>query len=895
VNSTAEHVRLAEAHQKKNPWKLWGPYLSEREWGTVREDYSPGASPWTSFTHDQARSRAYRWGEDGIAGISDDRQHLCFALAVWNGADPILKERLFGLANTEGNHGEDVKEYYFYLDNTPTHSYMKYLYKYPQEAFPYDGLVRTNGARGRQELEYELFDTGIFDGRRYFDIYVEYAKAGPKDILISITACNRSSHSAQLHLLPTIWFRNTWTTGGDPKPILFAGSNPRLQSIIVRHRDLGEYSLYCDGNAELLFTENETNQAAAYGTRWFGFAKDGIGDCVVRGHRTAVNPKLIGTKAAAHYILKVPPSGEGFVRLRLRTALLRDKDPFHNFDRIFAVRRQEADEFYDSIIPASLSRDEAGIMRQALAGMLWTKQFYYFDLESWVKEHGPHATALHRDWFPMVNRDIISVPDKWEYPWYSAWNIAFHVVPLALVDMDLAKEQLHLMLSGPYLHPGGQLPAHEWNFSDVNPPVHAWATLYLSEMEQELRGRTDHGFLKAMFNKLLLNFTWWINRRDASGRTIFEGGLLALDGIGIFDRHAALPSGGSLETADSAVWMLFFCQNMLQIALEIAQHDESYAEMASKFVEHFLWIAAAMARVGVHQEETWDEADGFYYQVLRLPGGESRRLKLRSVMGLLPLCATAVLEEKTFKRFPEAVARIRSFVRRHPDLLTNIALLDKPGQDSRRLLAVLNESRLRRVLARTLAEDEFLGPYGIRSLSRYHATEPCNLSLTENPVSIRYTPAESDSAFFGGNSNWRGPVWFPLNFLIVRALHQFHLYYGDAFKIECPTGSGCPMNLYEVACEIGDRLCGIFREDAQGSRPVYGGTKIFANDPHWRDLVLFYEYFHGDNGAGLGGSHQTGWTGLVARLLHLKGTLDAYSALHPSVNGKLNAAVKKVS
>ncbi len=895
MNSTAEHARLAEAHQKKNPWKLWGPYLSERQWGAVREDYSPGTGPWAAFTHDQARSRAYRWGEDGIAGISDDRQHLCFALAVWNGVDPILKERLFGLTNVEGNHGEDVKEYYFYLDNTPTHSYMKYLYKYPQGAFPYDDLVRTNSARGRDALEYELIDTGIFDDRRYFDIFVEYAKAGPKDLLISITACNRSSQSAQLHLLPTIWFRNTWTAGGAPKPILFAGSNPKLHSIIVRHRDLGEYSLYCDGNPELLFTENETNQAAIYGKRWFGFAKDGIGDCVVRGHRTAVNPKLIGTKAAAHYVLRVPPSGEAFIRLRLRTALLRDKDPFRNFDRIFALRRQEADEFYDSIIPASLSRDEAGIMRQALAGMLWNKQFYCFDLESWLKEQGSRSDVPNRDWFHMVNRDIISMPDKWEYPWYAAWNLAFHAVPLALVDLDFAKNQLQLMLGSLYLHPSGQMPAHEWNFSDVNPPVHAWAALCLAEMERELYGTADYVFLKAMFNKLLLNFAWWVNRRDSSGSNIFEGGLLGLDGIGIFDRHAALPSGGTLETADSAVWMLFFCQNMLQIAIELAQYDESYSEMASKFVEHFLWIAAAMSRVGVHQEEMWDEEDGFYDQVLRLPNGDSRRLKLRSIMGLLPLCATAVLEERTFKHFPEAVGRVRSFMRRHPDLLTSIALLDKPGEDNRRLLAVLNESRLRRVLARMLDEEEFLGPYGIRSLSRCHAAEPFILVIDGNPVSVGYTPAESDSGMFGGNSNWRGPVWFPLNFMIVRALHQFYSYYGNSFKIECPTRSGRLMDLYEVAAEIGRRLCAIFIEDDRGRRPVYGGAQIFANDPWWRDLVLFYEYFHGDNGAGLGGSHQTGWTGLVARLLHLKGTLNAYSVLHPAASQQFHAAGRKVS
>ena len=881
MNSTAEHARLLETREKKLPWKLWGPYLSEREWGAVREDYGPSGDPWSSFPHDQARSRAYRWGEDGIAGICDDHQHLCFALALWNGADPILKERLFGLANTEGNHGEDVKEYYFYLDNTPTHSYMKYLYKYPQSAFPYDDLVRTSKARGPGDVEYELVDTGIFDDRRYFDLYIEYAKVSPKDILISITACNRSAQAAPLHILPTIWFRNTWSAGGDSRPVLFAGSNPALPSIIVRHRDLGEYSLYCEGPAELLFTENETNQAALYAKRWFGFAKDGIGDCVVRGLRTAVNPKLIGTRAAAHFQVTIPPGGETVIRLRLRTALLRDKDPFHNFDRMFAVRRKEADEFYDSVIPASLSRDEANVMRQSLAGMLWNKQFYYFDLERWLKEHEASAGVRNRDWFPTVNRDIISMPDKWEYPWYASWDLAFHTIPLALVDLDFAKKQLDLMLSSPYLHPDGQIPAHEWSFSNVNPPVHAWATLYLASLERELHGNTDVAFLKLMFNRLLLNFTWWVNRRDAAGRNVFEGGLLGLDNVGVFDRQSALPSGGSLEQADGIAWMVFFCQNMLQIALELAQHDEAYAEMASKFVEHFLWLAAAMDRVGLHQDAMWDEEDGFYYDVVRLPGGNSKRLKLRSMAGLLPLCATTVLEEQTFKRFPEIMSRARSFIRRHPDLLANVAVLERPGEANRRLLAVLNEARLRRVLARMLAEDEFLGPYGVRSLSRRYAGDPFTFGADGEQISVPYLPAESDSSLFAGNSNWRGPVWFPLNFLIIHSLCQFHLYYGDAFKIKCPTRGGRMMNLHEVAQEISRRLCAIFLRDTDGRRPLYGGTRLFSADPHWRDLVLFYEYFHGDNGAGLGASHQTGWTGLVARLLHLKATAaeSAYPAM----------------
>jgi hypothetical protein len=875
VNSTAEHSRLSEAREKKVPWNLWGPYLSEREWGTVRESLE--GDPWTAFTHNQARSRAYRWGEDGIAGISDDQQYLCFALAFWNGADPILKERLFGLANTEGNHGEDVKEYYFYLDNTPSHAYMKYLYKYPQRAFPYDDLVRTNQSRAREEMEYELADTGIFNDRRYFDLFIEYAKAGPKDILISITACNRSAQAALLHVLPMIWFRNTWAAGGESRPVLFAGSNPELPSIIARHRDLGEYSLHCEGRAGLLFTENETNHAALSGNRSFGFSKDGIGDCVVRGHRTAVNPKLIGTRAAAHYQLTVPPAGEAIIRLRLRTALLRDRDPFRNFDRIFAVRRREADEFYDTMIPSSLSPDEANVMRQALAGMLWNKQFYYFDLERWLREQPPSSAVPNRDWFPMVNRDIISMPDKWEYPWYASWDLAFHTIPLALVDLDFAKKQLDLMLSSAYLHPDGQVPADEWGFSNITPPVHAWAALYLASLERELRGGVDYAFLKRMFNRLLLNFTWWVNRRDGAGRNVFEGGLLGLDNLGVFDRRFP----GSLDQADGSAWMVFFCRNMLQIALELAPHDEAYAEMAAKFVEHFLWLTAAMDRLGVQQDSMWNEEEGFYDDVVCLHGGGFRRLKLRSIAGLLPLCAATVLEEKTLKRFPEIMAIARSFTRRHPDLLAGVSLLDRPGEASRRLLAVLDEARLRRVLACMLAEEEFLGPCGIRSLSRRYAAEPYTFDASGSQVSVRYLPAESDSRLFSGNSNWRGPVWFPLNFLIVEALYNLHLYYGEAFKVECPTGSGRRMDLYGVAREISRRLYAIFLKDANGSRPLYGGTKLFAADPHWRDLVLFYEYFHGDNGAGLGASHQTGWTGLVARLLHLKGMQSAHSALYP--------------
>lgn len=873
MSSTAEPLRLAESRSKKAPWKLWGPYLSEREWGTAREDYSPEGNAWASFPYRQASSRAYRWGEDGIAGISDDRQYLCFAVALWNGEDPSLKERLFGLANDEGNHGEDVKEYYFYLDNTPAHSYMKYLYKYPQRAFPYGDLAYVNRARSHADLEYELLDTGVFSGNRYFDVFVEYAKAAPKDILISITACNRSAQAATLHLLPTIWFRNTWSAEGGPKPILFAGSNPRIQSIIARHRDLGEYSLYCEGSPGLLFTENETNQAVVYGRRWFEFAKDGIDNCVVRGHRTAVNPKLLGTKAAVHYQLAVPARGEALIRLRLRAALLRDKDPFRHFDRLIAERRQEADEFYDTIIPSSLSKDEANVMRQALAGMLWNKQFYYFDVERQLSERESWRGDRHHRWVHMVNNDVISVPDKWEYPWYDSWNLAFHTVPLAMVDLDFAKQQLGLMLSGRYLHPTGQMPAHQWNFNDVDPPVHAWAALQLSSMERDLRGKADLSFLKLTFNKLLLNFTWWINRKDEAGKNVFEGGFLGLDNIGVFDRHAVLPFGGSLEEAGSAAWTAFFCQNMLQIALQLAQEDETYADMAARFAEHFLWIAAAMSRG--HHDAVWDEEDGFYYNAVRLRSGSSALLKLRSITGLLPLCANTVLEENTCKRFPGVQARTQVFMRRYPDLTADIALLDKPGEENRRLLAFMEEDRLRRLLAWMLDEDEFLSPFGIRSLSRRYAIAPYTFSIEGNHFPVSYMPAESDSGIFGGNKSWRGPVWFPLNFMMVHALYQLYLYYGDTLKVECPTRSGCLMNLCEVAREISARLCAVFLKDPKGRRPVNGGRDVFNDDHYWRDLVLFYECFHGDNGAGIGASHNTGWTGLVARLLYLNGIAKA--------------------
>jgi hypothetical protein len=879
-----EWARLEAARNRKENWKQWGPYLSERQWGTVREDYSPNGDAWSYFTHDQARSRTYRWGEDGLGGLCDERQRLCFALALWNGRDPILKERLFGLTNAEGNHGEDVKEYYYYLDSTPTHSYMRYLYKYPQGAFPYDELVSGNRSRGREDMEYELLDTGAFDEDRYFDVFVEYAKAAADDILIRITAHNRGPESATLHLLPTLWFRNTWTWNpGSPKPRLAAVAGAAGGSAIAAsHAELGAYRLIGSGAPACLFTENETNAARLFGgENPVAHVKDAFHECVVGGRTAAVNPAREGTKAALHYALEVPAGGSVALRLRLHAARAElPAQPLGDaFERTFALRAAEADAFYDSISPPGLGEDERRVMRQALAGMLWTKQYYCFDLDRWLHEHGAHpltgksGSLRNRQWFHMVNDDIISMPDKWEYPWYAAWDLAFHTVALQLVDPDFARDQLRLMLSSTYLHPNGQIPAYEWNFGDVNPPVHAWATLFAFRSDLA-NGNADLAFLKDAFNKLLLNFTWWVNRKDAAGRNVFEGGFLGLDNIGVFDRSARLPTGGHLEQADGTAWVALFAQNMLEIALELARHDSSYEELALKFVEHFLWIAAAMDRVGEHQDELWDEEDGFFYDVLRLPDGSATRLKVRSLVGLLPLCATTVISEDTVQRFPRLVAKIGLFLERHPETVANITPPTRPGVAGRRLLSLVSESKLRRILTRMLDEERFLAPHGIRSLSRWHLEHPYEFQVHGETYSVKYLPAESDSGMFGGNSNWRGPIWFPINLLLIRALLQFHLYYGDDFQIECPTGSGRQMNLFQVAQEIGGRLAGIFLRDAKGERPVFGGCDRLQHDPHWRDHLLFYEYFHGDNGAGLGASHQTGWSGLVAKLIQLFGALD---------------------
>jgi len=888
--STHEHARLQEAREQHAPWRKWGPYLSERQWGTVREDYSDNGDAWNYLTHDQARSRAYRWGEDGLAGISDNHQVLCFALALWNGKDPILKERLFGLTNGEGNHGEDVKEYYFYLDNTPTHSYMKYLYKYPQAAYPYTDLGATNRRRSQHELEYELLDTGIFDDNRYFDVVVEYAKAAPEDVLVRISIHNRGPEAALLHVLPTLWFRNTWSwPDGGAKPVLQAVQGVGHRVIHAHHTDplfqesLEDYALYCEGRVPLLFTENETNQARLFGTsNQSPYVKDGIHNAVVHGQQEAVNPAQRGTKATPHYQVSVEAGATQMIRLRLtRTAPGRLANPFGEFDTIANTRQAEADAFYQALTPPSVSIDAANIMRQALAGMLWTKQYYYIDADTWLEEHRAHPlhppsrAFRNRDWFHMINDDIISMPDKWEYPWYAAWDLAFHTIPLSIVDPNFAKQQLDLMLTGHYLHPNGQIPAYEWNFSDVNPPVHAWATLFLTRTEEALHGEVDLEFLKSAFHKLLLNFTWWVNRKDRFGKNVFEGGFLGLDNIGVFDRSASLPTGGHLEQADGTAWMALFCQNMAELAIDLAAHDPTYEILAEKFIDHFLWIAAGMNGPG--EEGMWDEEDGFYYDALVLPDGGATRLKVRSLVGLLSLCATTVVEPWQRERVPRMLSFFQERLRQMPQLLRFIHPTGPGhfGVGERGIWALLTPERLRQVLSKMLDEGEFLSPYGIRSLSKFHERHPYVFHVGGQEYRVEYLPAESDSGMFGGNSNWRGPIWFPVNALIIHALLQFYLYYGDEFRVECPAGSGKMLTLFEVAREITERLTRIFLRDERGRRPVYGGADKFQSDPHWRDHLLFYEYFHGDNGAGVGASHQTGWTGLVATGIELFGLLDA--------------------
>jgi hypothetical protein len=880
VARSAEQLRLDEAREKGAPWKQWGPYLSERQWGTVREDYSENGDAWNYFTHDQARSRAYHWGEDGLAGISDDHQHLCFSVALWNGKDPILKERLFGLTNAEGNHGEDVKEYYFYLDSTPTHSYMRYLYKYPQNVYPYADLIETSRRRGRNDREYELLDTGVFNEDRYFDVFVEYAKAAPADILIKVSIANRGPEAASLHVLPTLWFRNTWAWWPDqPKPSLRRMPG-NMVAIEASHTELGEFLLHCDGNASLLFTENDTNNERLFGSsNPTPYVKDGINDYVVPGRREAVNPNQTGTKAAAHYRLDIAAGKTAVIRLRLSNVA--SPDPFGSrFDEIVEDRRRDAAAFYRAITPSRVGEDAANVMRQALAGMLWSKQYFFYDTEKWLEEHGadpmhPSARQVrNREWFHMVGDHVISMPDKWEYPWFAAWDLAFHTLALSTVDIDFAKDQLDLLLRQVYLHPTGQIPAYEWNFSDVNPPVQAWATIFLYRVEQALHGRTDLDFLKRVFGRLTSNFGWWVNRKDRSGRSLFEGGFLGLDNIGVFDRSAPLPTGGYLEQADGTAWVALFCQNMLEIAFELAAHDATYEELASNYVMEFLFIARAMNAIG--PQGMWDDEDGFYYDVLRLPDGTATRLKVRSMVGLLPLCATTTVDKWQRDRVPKLTAALQERWRRMPELRESIHPTGPGhlGVMERGIIGLVNENRLRRILTRMLDENEFLSPYGIRSLSRYHAEHPYVFATGGQEYRVGYLPAESDTGMFGGNSNWRGPIWMPVNALIIRALLHYFAYYGDNFKIACPTGSGNLLNLFEVAREITNRLARIFLRDESGRRPVYGGAGKFQQDPHWRNHLLFYEYFHGDNGAGIGASHQTGWTGLVASLIKIFGTLD---------------------
>jgi hypothetical protein len=897
TTTTQEEQRLEEARAQQIPWKKWGPYLSERQWGTVREDYSPSGTAWDYLSHDQARSRAYRWGEDGLAGISDDKQQLCFALALWNGADPILKERIFGLTNSEGNHGEDVKEYYFYLDSTPTHSYMKYLYKYPQASFPYADLVETNRRRSKTEPEYELLDTGVFEQNRYFDVFVEYAKHSPEEMLVQITVVNRGNTSAPLVLLPILWFRNTWSWGtGAPKPRLEqAQLSGEGHAIAVAHSALGERFLYCEGAEALLFTENETNAERLFGgANASPYVKDAFHTYVVQGNASAVNPQHVGTKAAALYRLELAPGETRILRLRLSdtppaalpawngqgTVVGRD------FERVLQARREEADAFYAKVIPEAVGDDARNVMRQALAGMLWSKQFYNYDVERWLWGDPPlgappqHQHGRNADWVHMKCADVLSMPDKWEYPWFAAWDLAVHTMPLALVDIDFAKDQLRQMVRALYMHPNGQIPAYEWAFGDVNPPIHAWATWRVYLLERMQRGAGDKEFLKSIFNKLLMNFTWWVNRKDAEGNNVFQGGFLGLDNIGVFDRSAPLPTGGTLEQSDGTSWMAYYSVTMMQIALELAQDEPIYAEMAVKFLQHFLYIAMAMEHVGPQGDSLWDEEDGFYYDLLRLPDGHSERLKVRSLVGLLPLAATVLVTPQAEQRIPGVQEPIRQAAENHPELRT-IGIFEQKGQHGIRLLGVLSEDKVRRILARMLDETEFLGPHGIRAISRYHKDHPYTLWVGGQEWRVDYEPAESSTGLFGGNSNWRGPVWMPMNLILVEALTKLGVYFGDDFKVECPTGSGQLLNLREVAQHIGNRLISTFLRspgggsDGQpaGHRPVYGGTEKFQTDPHWRDLILFYEYLHGDNGAGIGASHQTGWTGAVAMMIPETGVL----------------------
>ncbi|HEX2914679.1 MAG TPA: glucosidase [Chloroflexia bacterium] len=901
----AEQERLRQVEEGKGRWDLFGPYLSERAWATVREDYSPYGTAWDYFPHDHARSRVYRWNEDGLAGISDDQQRLCFALALWNGKDAILKERMFGLTGQEGNHGEDVKEYYYYLDSTPTHSYMKMLYKYPQAAFPYAQLVEENRRRGKQDPEFELVDMGIFDENRYFDVFVEYAKTAPEDMLIRIKIANRGPEAATLHLLPTLWFRNTWAWGRDerrPEMSVNTGEQPAIQA---RHHSLGTYNLYCEGPDELLFTENETNNERLFGVpSTTPYLKDAFHEYVINGRQAAVNPARTGTKAAVLYKVTVPVGQEVTIRLRLSaaetgfTGLRLDDEsrgqvlsPFADFNEIFSRRLQEADRFYNDVQPVSMNDDLRLVQRQAFAGMLWSKQFYYYDVDQWINgDPAQPAPPPERrrgrnwEWRHLNNADVISMPDKWEYPWYAAWDLAFHCIPLALVDSHFAKKQLDLLTREWYQHPNGAIPAYEWAFSDVNPPVFAWSAWRVYKIEEKQRGKGDTYFLETIFHKLMLNFNWWVNRKDSEGMNVFQGGFLGLDNIGVFDRSAPLPTGGHIEQSDGTSWMGMFSLNMLKIALELARTNRAYENIATKFFEHFLAIAAAMSNLGDEGVNLWDEQDSFFYDVLHLPNGEHIPVRLRSLVGLIPLLAVETIEPDILDALPAFKERLEWYLNYRPELARLVSRWYEPGAGERRLLALVRGHRMKSLLRRMLDEQEFLSQHGIRAISKVYEAQPYVLEYNGLYASVQYEPGESRSGLFGGNSNWRGPVWFPINYLLVEALQKFYHYYGDDFKVECPVGSGQFLTLWEVAGELSNRLITIFTRDENGRRPFNYATERFQQDPFWRDLILFNEYFHGDTAAGVGASHQTGWTGIVAKLIQQQGSQqNAQPAATPAV------------
>ncbi|MGD9560677.1 MAG: glucosidase [Pyrinomonadaceae bacterium] len=876
IDPSAENKRLDEAAERAVDWKLWGPYVSDRAWGTVREDYSPDGSAWDYFPFEHAHLRAYRWNDDGIAGICDRDQTFCFALALWNEKDAILKERLFGLPGPVGNHAEDVKEYYYYLDSTPTHSYMKFLYKYPQAAFPYEQLYRENAARGKSSREYELIDTGVFDSDAYFDVFVEYAKSGPTDISIRITAINRGTETAPLHILPTVWFRNTWSWANEPvQGRLSLTEGDRGQSILIQKGLQCNYNLFFDDSPDLLFCSNESNNQELFGSpNASAYTKDGIGKYVVNGSKTAIDPQLAGSKAALRYRFDVAPGGTETIHLRLGEGLSPAPTSVADANAaVFDLRIREADEFYSGVIPANLSADGRLIMRQAFAGMLWSKQFYHYVVKQWL-EGDPafpappdqRLTGRNTGWKHLHNEEVISMPDKWEYPWFAAWDLAFHCVPLALVDPSFAKRQLILLLREWYMHPNGQIPAYEWAFDDVNPPVHAWAALRVYQIEKKQKGVGDRAFLARVFHKLLLNFTWWVNRKDAEGNNVFEGGFLGLDNIGIFDRSKPLPGGGFLEQSDGTSWMAMYCLNLLAMALELAQTDQAYEDVASKFFEHFVFISDAMNNLGNKQTELWDDRDGFYYDVLHM-NGDQIPIKIRSLVGLIPLFAVETIEEEWLDKLPNFRRRSDWLIENRKDLVDDISCMQQPGRRGRHLLSLVNANRLRRVLETMLDEKEFLSDHGIRSLSRYHKECPYFLELGNTEYKVAYDPAESTSGMFGGNSNWRGPIWFPVNYLLIEALQKYDHYYGNDFQIEFPTGSGKLMNLWEVAQQIEKRLSALYLRDQSGSRAAFGDSEILQSRDQWRDNLLFFEYFDGDTGRGLGANHQTGWTGLIAKIL----------------------------